>query len=97
MVREYAPKGYIGMLHVADRVWIEAPTYTETFGRDERLAKALLDTMKANPGQSTKAVKAAVAGNEKSKRDALEALLVDGRARSEDGPHNAKLWYVVEF
>ncbi len=97
-VREYAPKGTVGVLHVAtevdgNRVYIDAPSYVETLGVDETLGRELLDLVSARPGMTTTAISKAVTGGNAVIRSELTMLGADGKVRSEDGPRNAKLWY----
>lgn len=100
-VREFAPKGTVGVLHVAsavdgDRVYIEAPSYVESLGVDMTLAQDLLDVILARPGMSTTAIDKAVTGNATAIRGELMMLEADGKVRSEKGPRKSKLWYPVE-
>ncbi len=100
-VREFAPKGTVGVLHVAsavdgDRVYIEAPSYVESLGVDMTLAQDLLDVILARPGMSTTAIDKAVTGNATAIRSELMMLKADGKVRSEKGPRRSKLWYPVE-
>ncbi len=95
-VREFAPKGEVGRIHVADRVWIDSPTYTETFGPDEALATALIDWISSNPGQSTNAIRSAVPGGSTAIIRTLETLEAEHRLRHADGPRGSKLWFVAQ-
>jgi hypothetical protein len=98
-VREFAPKGTIGILHVesdregGDLVYIDAPSYVETLGIDQSLATALLDTVTAKPGLSSKKIEEVVTGGATAIRSELVMLEADGKVRSEKGPRNAKLWF----
>ncbi len=103
-VREFAPKGTIGILHVesdhegGDHVYIEAPSYVESLGVDETLARALLDLITAKPGLSTTAIeKTKPGGGVTAVRDELRMLEADGKVRSEDGPRRSKLWFPADL
>ncbi len=102
-VREFARKGTIGILHVetiredSDHVYVVAPSYLDSLGIDETLARALLDLITAKPGLSTTAIeKMKPGGGVTAIRDELRMLEVDGRIRSEDGPRRSKLWYPAD-
>ncbi len=98
-IREWAPTGVIGKLHVSpDGTYIEAPSSVETSVKDktQTMETALLGWMRANPGQPTKAVKDGVPGRAQDKTNALRTLEVDGKVRQEPGPHSSKLWYPAE-
>ncbi|MEO8423521.1 MAG: hypothetical protein ABI595_06355 [Actinomycetota bacterium] len=101
-VRGYAPKGTVGILHVADEVdrrdvWIEAPSYIETLGGDSGLAAAILELVTVRPGLSTTAIEQAKPGGGVTAiRSELLTLEADGKVRHETGARNAKHWYPVE-
>jgi hypothetical protein len=96
-VRGFATRGnLIGRLHVSDTVHIVAPDASvEAFGDHAELLVALMRYVEENPGQSTNKIEKNVTGGAQAIRDGLERLRIEGRLLPEDGPSNARLWYVV--
>jgi hypothetical protein len=92
-IREYAPHGGMGRIHVSDIVEIRPPNEAQEYGLDEGLYESLLTWIEANPGQSTRVIRLNVLGSATAIGNALEVLEADGKVRSEAGPRNAKLWF----
>lgn len=93
-VREFAPDGYIGTIHVADDVWIKAPMPTEAADQLKKLN--VLDWITANPGQSGTDVAKGVGMSKTDGLALLKEMEVDGYLRSEKGTGQAwraRYWF----
>jgi hypothetical protein len=95
-VREFAPHGTIGDIHVdAEGARIEAPDMFTALSAADRLDQSILGAIREAPGMSSKAVTRAVGGRAESTYTALKRLEIDGLIRNE-GSKSRSAWFLVD-
>ncbi len=95
-VRKFAPHGLIGRIHVGETVRIvAADTYEAAFGDEADILVPILQFVEKHRGCSTKAVREGVSGSHQRIVDGLQRLEVEKRIYHEDGPRNAKHWFLT--
>jgi hypothetical protein len=96
-VREFAPDGNIGTIHVTDsEVWIDPPTAPDEEGQKTmQRRKAILDWLREHPQEPTDRLRPVAGCRKEELKLLLEEMVADGLIRREPGHHNAVVWSVV--
>jgi AAA domain len=96
-IRAFAPDERLGKIHVTnDAVWIDPWEEVDVEAGTELRRRRILLFVRDNPGVKRRALEDGAGGFSRGVRSDIDALVLQGLIRVEDGPRGAKLHFLTD-